>query len=225
MGEEAWRIHVVGEPSLDLLRDFVWPTDDELADKLGIERARWEAPLLVTVHPATLHPEIAAAQADHVIDVLRDFDGLVIITSANRDPGGLAINERLRAFAAERANVSFYESLGWETYASLMRRARAVIGNSSSGLLEAPAFELPVVNIGDRQQGRMRAANVIDADDAPPSIRAALDRALSDEFRARLRGLENPYGNGHTGSTIARVLESIDLASSIRTKHFAENGA
>jgi UDP-hydrolysing UDP-N-acetyl-D-glucosamine 2-epimerase len=222
MGEEAWRIHPVGEPSLDLLNEIEWPEDAELQRRLGLDEGPWQAPIVVTLHPATMHLDEVGLQARNLIDALSRVEGRVVITSANQDPGGMAINEAMRAFASSRPDTWFFESLGWENYAALMRRSRVMVGNSSSGLLEAPSFELPVVNIGDRQGGRLRAANVIDVADDPHAIEAGIARACDPQFRDALRGLVNPYGNGQTGALIADVLEQLTLDESIRIKRFVE---
>jgi UDP-hydrolysing UDP-N-acetyl-D-glucosamine 2-epimerase len=220
MGEEPWRVHVVGEPSLDAIATTTWLSDEELARRLGWEKDGFEPPVVATLHPATLQPESIAAQAQNLISALSDYAGLLVITAANHDAGGTIINDALRGFAARRPKTAFVHSLGWTAYASLLRRARAMIGNSSSGLLEAPSFELPVVNIGDRQRGRLRAANVIDVADEMPAIRAGLSRALSAEFRDGLRGLANPYSDGRSAQKIVDVLEAPELDERVRIKAF-----
>ncbi|MBI2870721.1 MAG: UDP-N-acetylglucosamine 2-epimerase (hydrolyzing) [Candidatus Omnitrophica bacterium] len=220
MGEEPWRIHVVGEPSLDALTPTEWLTDEELAQKIGIDPSEWEPPLLVTLHPVTLKPERIAAQVAHLTMVLDEYRRLIVITAANGDAGGQLINDALCAYAQRRPRTRFVKSLGWVAYASLMRRARAMIGNSSSGLLEAPSFELPAVNVGDRQQGRLRAANVIDVADDTSDIRTGLEQALSDAFRERLKGLVNPYYDRRSSQKIVNVLETVELGEQIRMKRF-----
>lgn len=220
MGEELWRIHVVGEPSLDALTNTKWLSDSELAQRIGIDPSEWEPPLLVTLHPVTLQPDQIHMQVGNLTVVLDSYPCLVIVTAANGDAGGQLINDALRAYARRRPKTRFIESLGWVAYASLMRRARAMIGNSSSGLLEAPSFELPVVNIGERQHGRLRAANVIDVADEPAAIRMGLERALSQEFRAKLKGFINPYGDENSAKKIVDVLEAVELGERIRMKHF-----
>lgn len=222
MGEESWRIHVVGEPSLDALTTTKWLSESDLARRIGIDPSEWEAPLLVTLHPVTLRPHQVHTQVANLTAVLDSYPDLVVITAANSDAGGQVINDALRAYARRRPKTKFIESLGWVAYASLMRRARAMMGNSSSGLLEAPSFGLPVVNIGERQYGRLRAANVIDVADEPSAIRMGLERALSRGFHAELKGLVNPYSDGNSARKIVDVLETVELGERIRIKHFQQ---
>jgi UDP-hydrolysing UDP-N-acetyl-D-glucosamine 2-epimerase len=222
MGEEEWRVHVVGEPSLDRLFDDAAPDPAALAAALGIPPAEWDAPLLVTLHPDARGVEAAAGQAGRLMRVLEDFAGWVVITAANRDPGGEAINDLLRGFAARRPRTRFVASLGWKRYAALMRGATAMLGNSSSGVLEAGAFELPVVNVGERQAGRLRGPNVLDVADGVDAMRSGLARAFDPEFRAGLRGMTHPYGAGRAAESITRVLASCALDSGLRHKRFRE---
>jgi UDP-hydrolysing UDP-N-acetyl-D-glucosamine 2-epimerase len=220
MGEEPWRIHVVGDPCLDALANTTWLSNAELAQRLDLSPAEWEPPLLVTLHPVAPGPEAVERQVAHVRAALDAYAGLVVMTAANGDPGGERINAALQGYAGRRPKTRFVTSLGWVAYVSLMRRARAMVGNSSSGLLEAPSFELPVVNIGDRQRGRLRAANVIDVPDEPAAIRDGLARALSAEFRRTLQGLANPYRDGRSAQKIVEVLAAVELSSRLRLKEF-----
>ena len=217
LGEEPWRIVVSGAPALDAIRELVPLTDDELAER-GV---RLRGPtLLVTFHPVTLEPEETAQQTDAVLAVV-DASGLdAVLTYPNADAGHAQIVERVERLGASSDRFSVVRSLGAEAYYTLMSRVAAVVGNSSSGIIEAASFQLPVVDIGSRQRGRIRGANVIHAEPEAEAIRDALQRALSDEFRAGLAKLVNPYGDGNASPRIADVLTSVPLDARLMVKRF-----
>jgi UDP-N-acetylglucosamine 2-epimerase (non-hydrolysing)/GDP/UDP-N,N'-diacetylbacillosamine 2-epimerase (hydrolysing) len=220
-GEEPWRIHVTGEPALDSLRTLEPLSRAELEEIADI---RFESPLIVaTVHPTTL----AADDVDELGELLAALDRIdatVVFTAANADPGGLSVTERVRAYADARESAAFITSLGQRGYYSLLGIADAMVGNSSSGIWEAPSFRLPVVNVGNRQQGRIRAANVIDVEPDAGAIEGAVRRALGPGFRASLDGT-NPYGDGHASERIVDVLRSVDLGVELLGKRFGEPAA
>jgi UDP-N-acetylglucosamine 2-epimerase len=129
----------------------------------------------------------------------------------NSDAGSYALIDRTRSLMKTRADTHLFVNLDAVTYWSLLRQVDVMIGNSSSGIMEAASFALPVVNVGMRQQGRERARNVLDAPATAEAIYRALQRALNPAFRAKLRGMTNPYGNGTAAKTIARVLASVQV--------------
>ena len=218
-GEEPWRIHVTGEPALDSLRSLDALSRAELERITGITL---EAPLVVaTFHPTTLARD-DTDELGELLEAIDRIDATVVFTAASPDPGGLALTDRVKAFCDARDRAAFVASFGQRGYYSLLRLADAMVGNSSSGIWEAPSFRLPVVNVGDRQQGRIRAANVIDADADADAIADALRRALDPELRASLDGIENPYGDGHASERIADVLRTVDLGPSLLRKRFGE---
>jgi UDP-N-acetylglucosamine 2-epimerase len=148
-----------------------------------------------------------------------------VLTSPGLEVDSLRIVERLNAFAERRARARFVSSLGDEVYASLLKEVDAMVGNSSSGLIEAPSFALPVVNVGDRQRGRVRAGNVIDVGHARDEIAAGLVQALDPAFRRGLAGLANPYGDGHAAPRIVRVLRELELGPRLIRKRFTDVGS
>ena len=208
MGEEPWRVHRAGAPSLDHLRRST------LLDRAALE-ARLEVQLTPPTIVAAWHPVTILrdtnAEADAFFAALEGAAGQILFVYPNADAGGLALIGRARALAARRAQTHVFVNLDPVTYWSLLRQADALIGNSSSGIMEAASFALPVVNVGMRQQGRERARNTIDAPAEPESIRAALERALDPTFRSSLAGMTNPYGDGTAAETIARVLATVPL--------------
>jgi UDP-N-acetylglucosamine 2-epimerase (non-hydrolysing)/GDP/UDP-N,N'-diacetylbacillosamine 2-epimerase (hydrolysing) len=208
MGEEAWRVHRAGAPSLDHLRRST------LLDRAALE-ARLDVPLTPPTIVAAWHPVTILrdtnAEADAFFAALEDAPGQIVFVYPNADAGGLALIERARALAARRAQTHVFVNLDPVTYWSLLGQADALIGNSSSGIMEAASFALPVVNVGMRQQGRERARNTIDAPAELESIHAALERVLHPAFRLSLTGMTNPYGDGTAAETIARVLATVPL--------------
>lgn len=222
MGEEAWRVHNVGFPVIDLIKagDFTPPA--EAAEALGLSLDR--PILLFTQHSVTTEFDRAVAQLEPSLEALEravvQFGAQVVATYPNNDAGGRAIVERLESWAGGgREGVVLRRSLGRRLYHGVLNlcgqvTGGACIGNSSSGVKETPAFGCPAIDIGSRQKGRLSAANLIHADYDADQIVAAIDRAIHDEaYRDVCRTCDNPYGDGNTGPRIARILGEIDLAS------------
>ncbi len=223
LGEEPWRVTVSGAPGLDNLRTMPLLTRDELAAKFGLQVTN--APfLLVTYHPVTLEYEQAAWQTDELLAALKMFGLPVIFTMPNADTHGRIIRKKIAEFVKKRPECQAVENLGTQGYFSLMARATAMVGNSSSGIIEAASFELPVVNIGNRQKGRVRAANVIDVDYPRGSIFTGGQKALAPEFRESLRGVRNPYGDGKSAEIIVATLKQISLGEKLLVKKFHDIG-
>lgn len=208
MGEEPWRVHRAGAPSLDHLRRSTLLSRTELEAKLGL--SLHTPTLLAAWHPVTILRD-TNAEADALFSALAQVNGQLIFVYPNTDAGSLALIDRTRALAATRPETHVFVNLDAVTYWSLLRQMDVMVGNSSSGIMEAASFGLPVVNVGMRQQGRERPHNVLDAPAETGAIQAALQRALSQEFRASLKGMSNPYGNGTAAETIVRVLTTVSV--------------
>ena len=208
MGEEPWRVHRAGAPSLDHLRRSTLLSRTELDAKLGLSL---QTPtLLAAWHPVTILRD-TNAEADALFSALAQVNGQFVFVYPNTDAGSLALIDRTRALAATRPETHVFVNLDAVTYWSLLRQMDVMVGNSSSGIMEAASFGLPVVNVGMRQQGRERPHNVLDAPAETGAIQAALQRALSQEFRASLKGMSNPYGDGTAAETIVRVLTTVSV--------------
>ncbi len=210
MGEEPWRVTTVGAPSLDALNHTPLLSAAQLAATLSLPtQALSVAPLVVAWHPLTLaadtncETEALFAALDQFMP---SFQGPLVFCFPNADAGSRHIIERAGRWCERHASARLYTNLAPLEYFSLLSRAGAIVGNSSSGIMESASFKLPCVNIGRRQQGRLMAANVIDVEPNQPQILAAMDRALSEPFAAGLKELENPYGQGTAGTAIAKVL-------------------
>jgi GDP/UDP-N,N'-diacetylbacillosamine 2-epimerase (hydrolysing) len=206
LGEDPAAVHVVGAPGLDnALREDL-PNRSALEERLDM---RLEHPVVVvTLHPATLGAD-ARQEAEAVAVALDKVDATYVVTLPNADPGHEVVRATLKAAAAARPKTRrAVEALGENGYWGLLRVADAMLGNSSSALIEAPVVALPAVNVGDRQKGRLRGNNVIDAPGEASAIEAALRMALSPETRKKLRasGARSPYGDGCSGRRIAELL-------------------
>ena len=221
MGEEPWRIHTVGAPGLDRLATTEPLPRAALARELGLpEAGPW---LLVTFHPVTLEYRDTAAHIDELLAALEKTDGFIVITYPNADTAGRLIIERIEEFAGRHPRRCRHaKSLGERLYLSLLRHADLMIGNSSSGLIEAPSFGLPVVNVGSRQRGRLRGANVIDVEPSREDILRGIEAAQALPFRVRARAAANPYGDGHAAPRIVEILRSVPIDVRLVQKRFGE---
>jgi UDP-N-acetylglucosamine 2-epimerase (non-hydrolysing)/GDP/UDP-N,N'-diacetylbacillosamine 2-epimerase (hydrolysing) len=208
MGEEPWRVHRAGAPSLDHLRRSTLLSRPALEARLGITLL---APaILAAYHPVTILRD-TTLEAVALFSALAQAPGQLFFVYPNADAGSYALIERTKALAVSRPDTHIFVNLDPISYWSLLGQVDALIGNSSSGIMEAASFALPTVNIGLRQQGRERARNLIDAPAEAAAILRALNQALDPEFRKALRGMENPYGDGTAAQTIARVLTTVPL--------------
>jgi len=171
----------------------------------------------------TLEIEDLAVQIDNLIAALEDIDTQVVFTASNADNGGRFINEKLRDRSSNDERFLFCENLGTQVYFSAMQYASAMIGNSSSGIIEAASFKLPVVNIGSRQDGRERSLNVIDTGYGKDQINEAIKKALSIEYQGSLKDIENIYGSGRASEKIVNYINELTLERSILKKPFYFN--
>ena len=221
MGEEPWRVHAVGDPALDAFVRGPRTSADELARELGFRPDR--STLLVTLHPVTVAGGAGTGEVAALLAALSRHQGPVVITGPSPDPGAEAIRQAMESFATSRPRTVFRESLGTARYRGLMQLVGAMVGNSSSGLIEAPSVPLPAVNIGERQRGRERARNVIDVAPEPEAVAAAIAQALSPRFREPLAGLANPYGDGHAAARVVEVLASMPDTGRLLRKAFVDD--
>jgi UDP-N-acetylglucosamine 2-epimerase (non-hydrolysing)/GDP/UDP-N,N'-diacetylbacillosamine 2-epimerase (hydrolysing) len=216
MGEEPWRVHHSGAPSLDHLRLRTLLTPDAIRSTLGVDIER--PTVIVAYHPVTIARD-TLLETDALFEALETVPDQIVFCYPNADAGSRALIARTHAWAATRPTVTVFVNLPALTYWSLLRHASALVGNSSSGIMETPAFRLPTVNVGMRQQGRERARNVLDAEPNAPAILEALRRARSESFRASLTGMTNPYGDGHASDRIVEVLAQVPLGALLVKRH------
>jgi len=213
MGAQPGTIHLVGAPALDNLARLVLLERTQLAAELDLSL---DAPLMmVTYHPVTTHHDDPAAGIDTLLAALAHFpETSMVISGANQDAGGRVINARLQAFAGQNPQrVRLVTSLGSLRYLSVLKQAAVVVGNSASGIIEAPAAGAAVVNVGPRQDGRLRSPAVIDCPEDEAALVAAITQALSPSFQAVAKRAESPFGEPGGSALIARTLASVPLES------------
>lgn len=221
MGEEAWRVHSVGSPGLDRLHDSPRAPRAATCAEFGLDAG--EPFILATFHPVTLELAQLAVQVEAFVLALERFGGQQLITYPNADPGFTEVVAALQRYAARRPeSVRLVKNVGASRFFDLMAHAAAMAGNSSSGIAEAPSFELPVVNVGTRQAGFERAGNVIDVGYGVEEILAGLRRATDPGFRGSLKGMTNPYGDGKSSDRVLEVVRSIPLDDRLLRKKFID---
>ncbi len=220
MGEQPENVFCLGAPGLDNLYKMKLLNRIQLAKRLGIPA---EMPWgIVTYHPATLEKGSAGMQMKTILAALDRFPEICwIFTLPNADTESRVIIKAIEAYVKKNSGRTFlFSSLGQLKYLSLMKNSIVMVGNSSSGIIEAPSFKLPVVNIGGRQMGRIRARNIIDVPITGENrIAAAISKALSSRFKQSIKGLKNPYGDGGASKKIVNVLKKISLSNKLM-KHF-----
>lgn len=216
MGEEGWRIHVVGSPGLDQLRRLERLRGEALERALGATLG--ERNLLVTYHPVTLEADRGLAGFKALLAGLDVLPRTVVkwVTRPNADPGGRAIEAALDQWSAGREDVRVFASLAQLRYLSLMAQVDAVVGNSSSGLYETPSLGVATVDVGDRQKGRLAAASVIRCPAEPQAIADAVRRA----FDLDCTRVANPYGDGDSARRIVDVLRRAPDRQVLLAKRF-----
>jgi len=222
MGEEPWRVTVSGALSLDNLSQIDMLTPDQLEERYGFDLS--EPPLLVTFHPVTLEYAQTDQHIGALLGALDDSGRPVIFTYPNADTAGRRIIEGINRYVDEHQNAWAVDNLGTQGYFSLMTHAATMVGNSSSGIIEAASFKLPVVNIGNRQRGRMHDRNVIDVATTREAIREGIEQAMSNDFRTGLADLINPYGDGTAAEKIVSRLKSVELDQELLLKRFYAGG-
>lgn len=227
MGEEEWRVHTVGFPAIDMISQGNFATPEELAETYGLDLER--PIVLFTQHSVTTEFEQSSRQIEPSLQALKiaaENGVQVIATYPNNDAGGQQIIQKLMEFNNLRVkNVQVHRSLGRYNYHGVLALAKsdehrvACVGNSSSGIKESPAFGCPTVNIGSRQEGRLRGENVIDVEYETQVIYAAIEKCLYDnDFRKTCAVAENPYWLGDAGPKIADVLSSVPLGQKLLRK-------
>ena len=220
LGEETWRVHVTGDPAVDHALMTPLPSRTDTRARFGLPAGI--PTLLVTYHPVTLEHDQTRTQIGNLLAALGPLDAQILFTYPNADTAGRVIVEAMDAFVQRRGRAGIVMNAGRVGYLGLLATVDAMVGNSSSGLIEAPSFELPVVNVGIRQRGRVRGANVIDCPGDSAAIRDAIARALAPDFRRGLAGMRNPYGDGRAAERIVALLASIPLDARLLIKPFAD---
>ena len=214
MGEDPWRVHIAGSPAIDSI------SKENLIEPKGIAKnydLDLSKPILIVVqHPVTMKFKDSASQILETLNAISELKYQTILIYPNADAGGRNIIKLLKKFE-EKPFIQMFKSLPRNDYLSLMNIATIMIGNSSSGIVEAPYFNLPVVNIGDRQRKRERGNNVIDVDYDKYEISSAIEFILNK----KIRKYESPYGTRETGKKISEILKSIKINEKLLQKKIA----
>lgn len=222
MGERSENVFCFGAPGLDNIHRLQLLNKKQLAQELDLPVEKvWG---IMTYHPIAYENNSDKNQFEVLLNVVKRFSELYwVFTLPNADTGSRKIIEQIENFVQNNPERScLFNSLGQLRYLSMLKNASLMIGNSSSGIIEAPSFELPVINIGDRQKGRIRAANVIDVPIYEKNrMVTAINKALSKDFRDSIKGLKNPYGVGNASEKIVEILRTVSL-SDISKKQFCE---
>jgi UDP-N-acetylglucosamine 2-epimerase (non-hydrolysing)/GDP/UDP-N,N'-diacetylbacillosamine 2-epimerase (hydrolysing) len=220
LGEEEWRVHRAGAPSLDHLRRQPLLTREEIEKRLQLNI---QTPtILVAYHPVTIARD-TLQEVEAVFTALGNLREQILFCYPNADAGSRELAERTKSFIASRGHGKIFTNLDTVTYLSLLRQVDMLVGNSSSGIMESASLSMPTVNVGLRQQGRERPRNVLDAVADPNSILQAISRARTSEFRESLSGMINPYGEGRASETIVRVLTTVPLSQTLLMKRHPEH--
>lgn len=215
LGEDPARVFNVGGLGVEnaLHTDFLTPEQLESDLRFPLLQKPY---VVTTFHPVTLEPGSAEAQLEELLAAIASREDLhFLITKSNADTGGQSINERLDIFEKEHSHCHVVASLGMRRYMSALKYALCVLGNSSSGLLEAPSFGIPTINIGDRQRGRIQAESVLNCRPEREDILRALERACSPDFRKKAAAARNPYGDGNTSGRILEMIKRTLLSGSL----------
>lgn len=219
LGEDPERVFNVGGLGIDNIMKFRLLSREALETALDFKfRSR---NLLITFHPVTLENNTSANQMDELLAALAEMDDAgLIFTMPNADTEGRILFQKIEEFCRLHPNARAYTSMGQLRYLSSIQLVDGVVGNSSSGLTEVPSFKKGTINVGDRQRGRLRSTSVIDCDPDRKSIKAALFRLFSDEFKSHLATTKNPYGNGGASEAIVRELERHPLDNLLKKRFY-----
>ncbi|MFZ5969488.1 MAG: UDP-N-acetylglucosamine 2-epimerase [Bacillota bacterium] len=209
LGEHPDRVFNVGAIGIENIKNLKLLSKERLEADIGF---RFEKKtILVTFHPVTLERNTSKEQFQNLLNAFDEIENLkIIFTKANSDTDGRIINQMIDEYSKKNKEKAVgFTSMGQIRYLSSMKYADAVVGNSSSGIIEAPAFNIPTVNIGDRQKGRIQAETVINCEPIKNDIIASLKKALSDDFKKEIRYAKNPYGDGNVSYEIIRVIKEV----------------
>lgn len=222
LGEAPERVFNVGGMGVENIKRLKLLSKPEFEESIGLKLA--EKNILVTFHPVTLEQSTARHQFQNLLDAIDCWDGgLVIFTKANSDTDGRVINQMIDDYVSKHTNALGFISMGQLRYLSALQFVDVMVGNSSSGLLEAPSFRIATINIGDRQKGRIKADSVIDCLPEKNSILSALDKAYSPEFKLSLQQVKSPFGEGEASKKIVSVLKKYNAVDLLKKTFYDFN--
>lgn len=216
LGENAANIHVSGAPGLDRILNFPIPHFEQLQTQIPELKKPY---IIATFHPVTTEPTEAKEQALNFLNALKNQPHQTLLTMPNADTGGLAVREAIAEIQPDFPNLIAVENLG-ATYLTAMKHAELMVGNSSSGIIEAASFNLPVINIGNRQQGRAQSGNVINCGTSQIEIEEAISLAATKHAKDIARATTNIYGNGDAAKKIVKILTKLPFSADLYKKSF-----
>lgn len=218
LGEDPDRVYLTGSTAIENIKNLNFISMEEIENSLNLKLSN-KPYAIITFHPVTLEENTGCEQCKEIFIALDHFQNMnFIFTKSNADNGGSKINKLIDEYVKEKSNIISVASLGMVRYFSLLKNASMVIGNSSSGIIEAPSFKIPTVNIGDRQKGRMQASSIINAEPENQSIINAIKIALSPEFKGKCQNTINPYGDGDASEKIIAILKDSLMHNNINLK-------
>ncbi len=216
LGENPERVFNYGSTSIDNVIKIANVKKDEILSVLGLPNCKYA---VCTYHPVTMDGGNEDEQVYNLLNAIYMFPEMeFIVTKSNADKGGARINRLMEEAASRTNNIHMFSSLGAKRYLSLIKHSEFVLGNSSSGIIEAPALHTPTVNIGDRQKGRLKSKSIINCDQSADSIINAMKKALSEEHRKICKMIISPYGDGHAAERIAKKAIELVMSDSINIK-------
>ncbi|MDX4065370.1 UDP-N-acetylglucosamine 2-epimerase [Aliarcobacter skirrowii] len=224
LGENPNRVFNVGGMGIENIKRLKLLTKDEFEESINFKLNSKN--ILVTFHPVTLENSTAKEQFQQLLDAIDELeDTNIIFTKANSDTDGRVINKMIDDYVTKNSNKSIvFTSLGQLRYLSALQYVDAVVGNSSSGLAEAPSFKIGTINIGDRQKGRIKASSVIDCEPNKDSILKSFEKLYSKEFQETLKTTINPYGDGYASKKIVEIFKSVDLKNILKKSFYDLRG-
>jgi UDP-N-acetylglucosamine 2-epimerase (non-hydrolysing)/GDP/UDP-N,N'-diacetylbacillosamine 2-epimerase (hydrolysing) len=216
MGERPEYIYNVGAPGLDDIREKKYTSINKIYSKYSLTKKK--PTILVIQHPVTQEPNKAKTQMKLTLEALMDINANYILIYPNNDAGGRAMIDIIESTKLPK-NFSTYQNIPRVDFLGLMSIASCIVGNSSSGIIEAPSFHLPAINIGIRQEGRLKARNVIDVPHDKQEIMKAIRRAITDKkFQSELKTIKNPYGDGKASIRIVKIIEDLEITKELIQK-------
>ena len=219
LGEDKNKVFNVGGLGADIVKQSDLFTKEYLEDFLNFKFKSKN--ILITFHPETLDLNHTECQIDNLLFSLGNFDNIgFIFTMPNADNRSKTIDSKIQRFCFENKNSTYIKSLGQKKYYSCLNIVDGVVGNSSSGICEAPSFKIGTVNIGDRQKGRVRCESIIDVNNEQKEITNAIKTIISEEFKSKIKGVINPYQINNTSENIVRIIKEINLDGITKKKFF-----
>ena len=219
LGENPKSIFITGSLGIDNIKNLSLYTIDQIEKKIKFKFQQKFA--LVTYHFETMSKTKNSDQISNLIKVLKKFNDIsFIFTAPNIDRKSIKMIEKIKDFVRSNKKSVFIPSLGKELYLSILKKSKFVIGNSSSGIIEAPSFRIPTVNIGDRQKGRVMCSSIINCQNTEKEIFISIKKALNKKFIFKIRKVKSPYGSGRSAQKIVKILKKINLKNIGRKKFF-----